>query len=304
MLQGLIIKPYSLQVFDLARWVVQQATVAVAETTSVGRVALGASESVEADSTAKTTVTGHGLLIGIATPQDTWVMTPGLGQRLRTVSVRVYDPGPRAANVTISSPAAGRPLTEITATVPAGQVREILLPLPSVSSSKSGAKPAGLLQEGPIVVRSAEGVGVVVARIAVDQVTARSQTVSFLAGTADPSGEWLLPAGWDATITSTTPAPSSVLLICNPGSKRVDVKVVQLTSAGTPNLTSLTTVSVAAGGTATVALHLVGATTSFAGLDIIANGPVVAEQDYDVAATSRTTAAVAPAPVGGLPVTR
>ncbi|MGA8679112.1 MAG: hypothetical protein ABSB54_12520 [Acidimicrobiales bacterium] len=296
-LQGIIIKPYSLQVFQLARWVVQQATVAVTETTSVGRVAMGASESIESDSTAATVVSGQALLIGVATPNDAWVMTSGLGQPLRTVSVRVYDPGSRAASVTIFCPVVGKPLTEITAVVPAGEVRAVTLPLPTASNTSRGKAPPPLVA-GPIVVRTAEGVGVVVARIVVRQDTPRSQTVSVVAATANPADDWLVPAGSGTSVAVATSVAGS-LVVSNAVSAPADLEVDQLAAAGQSNAATLTTLTVAAGGTGTVKLQLAG--TSFAVLEVRASSPVVIEQDYSPASAS-DTAPVGPTPVEGIPV--
>jgi hypothetical protein len=299
-LQGLIIKPYSLQVFDLSRWVVQQPTLAVAVSTTIGRVALGAAETVASDPTATTATNGQALLVGVALPQDTWVMTPGLGQITRTVAVNVYDPGSRPARVTIASPVPGRPLTEISVVVPAGGVREVVLPLPTGGSSLGHA---ALPVEGPIVVRTAEGVGVVVARIAVQHLGSHTETLALAAGTAQPSDGWILPAT-SGSATTTVPPLGGGLVFSNPGAKPTVLQLSELTTAGgSSSLPLLKTVTLAGGSSLTVALPLPLKATGFAGLLVTAGAPVVAEQDFYAVGTAQQPIPVAPVPTLGVAVT-
>jgi len=261
-------------------------------------VAMGASVTIESDSTAATAVSGQALLIGIDAPQSTWVMTPGMAQPSRTVSVRVYDPGSRPASVTISSPVSGEPLTEIATVVPAGEVRDLTLPLPPGSFSHDVTHPSAV--EGPIVVRTAEGVGVVVARITVRQVSAYAETVSLAGATANPCDDWLVPTG---SVTGTAGAsPAGSLVVSNPGSVQAEVEVDELTAASGSSPATLTTLVVGPGGTATATLHPTSG-ASLEGLEVRSSSPVVAEQDYH-AASAIHALAVGPSPVVGVPVLR
>jgi hypothetical protein len=325
-LQGVIIKPYSLQVFDLARSVVQQATVAVTATTSVGRIDLGASETVASDSTASTSVSGQALLIGIAAPQQTWVMTPGLSGSDRTVAVDLYDPGSRPASVTMSSSVPGRPLIEVSATVPAGEVRQVGLPAPTAtpsSSHTSGSHKSARNPtvpppvEGAVIVRTAEGVGLVVARVATQRSGAHSETVATVAATAEASDGWVLPvsSGQSATGTAAHSTSSTsgqgtrstqplggALLISNPGPATVEVHVMELSAAAPLSVVRLTTVSVVAGGTSTVTLQLRLTGPPFAGLQVDASSAVVAEADLYARSATGQALAIAPVPLEGIPV--
>lgn len=309
MLQGLIIRPYSVAVFNLARLAVQQATVAIAATTSVGRVVLGAYESTASDSTAATALSGQALLIGVAAPRATWVMTPGLGGPDRTVAINVYDPGSRSASVTISSEATstavhGRPMTEISSVVPAGEVREITLPLPNARMASSKTTRHVILLQGPMLVRAAGGVGIVVARSALLQVSAHAQTLAVVAATAGPARDWLLPAASSTNSRSPEQALSGGVVISNPGPARVEVALVELTAGGTPSSRLLRTLVVPAEATETVGLHLPIPAVSFAGLEVNASSPVVAEQDCYALGTPRYVLPIAPVPVEGVPVNR
>ncbi len=299
-LQGLIVKPYSLQIFNLSRWVVQQPDVAVAVSTTIGRVALGAAETVASDPTAATAMNGQALLVGVAVPEDTWVMTPGLGQITRTVSVDVYDPGPRPATVTIASPVLGRPLTEISVVVPAGLVREVELPLPT-AGSPAGNEP--LPVEGPIVIRTAEGVGVVVARVAVQHLGPHTETVALAAGTAQPSDGWVVPVT-AGSATTTVPRLSGGLVFSNPGSEPAVLRISELTTAsGSSSLQQLSTLTLAGGSSAKVVLRLPIAGADFAGLIVDSGTPIVAEQDFYALGTVQHPVPVAPVPTLGVAVT-
>jgi hypothetical protein len=299
-LQGLIVKPYSLQVFDLSHWVVQQPDVAVAVSTTIGRVALGAAETVASDPTAATAINGQALLVGVAVPQDTWVMTPGLGQITRTVAVDVYDPGPRSAAVTIVSPVLGRPLSEISVVVPAGGIRQVELPLPT-GGSPIGNVPLGV--EGPIVIRTAEGVGVVVARVAVQHLGPHTETVALAAGTAQPSDDWILPVT-SGSATTTVPPLGGGLVFSNPGSKPAVLRLYELTTAaGSSSLQQLRTLTLAGGSSVKVVLRLPIAGADFAGLLVNSGTPIVAEQDFYARGTVQHPVAVAPVPTLGVAVT-
>lgn len=303
-LQGLIIKPYSLQVFNLARSVVQQGILAVTETTSVGRLVLGASETLAADATANIAVSGQALLIGVATPQDTWVMAAGLAQPGRSVSMSVYDPGTRPATVTISCAVAGHSLVEITETVAAGGVRAILLPFPAATSSGS-KKATSLPVDGPIVLRTAQEVGVVVARIAIRRVSAHAETVALSAATANPADDWLLPAT-SPPATAQTVAIAGGLVVSNPGTSAVQVSVLQLTASGGSVPLQVTTVTIAPDSSATVKLGLLAPAGGpfFAGLEVRAGSTVVVEQDFFAVSGTSGPGLDVPAPVQGIPVAR
>lgn len=299
-LQGLIVKPYSLQVFDVARWVVQQGPIAIAVTTTAGRVALGAAERVASDATSITSTSGQALLIGLVQPRDQWVLTPGLGTTRRSISLRVYDPGSRAASVTIAVPVIGAAPIEITAEVPAGEVRAIDLPsstAPAPKAPKGSGSQAGravLRFEGPITVRTAEGVGIVVSRTAVLTTGHHYETVAFSEATSFPAKEWVVPA------TESGAAVSGGVVISNPGRHPVEVKVIELSAdAGAPITTTLT---VPSGATMTAAVQFSASERTVSGILVIAGGLVVAEQDFYALGTPNEVVPVAPAPVDGIPV--
>ncbi len=301
-LQGVIVQPYSLQVFELAHSVVQQPTIAVTETTSVGRLVLGASTSAEADITAATSLTGGGLLVGIAAPQQTWTMASGLELAGRTVSVRVFDPGPRATSVTITCPVAGRATIELTATVAAGRVRDVPLPFAALAPSRSG-RPAAL-PAGPITVRSAEGVGVVVSRQTVEQVGPHAETVALLSPSAQPAARWVLPASSSAQAVAGGVTIAGGVVVANGGGVTASVTVLELTASGPSHLRSLRTFAVAPGRATAIGLRLPPESgTAFAGLEVVSTVPVVAEADFYAVGPPQHPAPVMALPVEGVPVT-
>lgn len=305
-LQGLIIRPYSLQVFDVARLVVQQDLVAISDETTVGRVVLGAYETVVSDPTATPALHGQALVVGVGSPRSSWVMTPGPAARGGTVSLDVYDPGSRAADVSISSSAAssqatGRPVVEISAIVPAGDVREITLPSPTVASARTSKASSRRILGGPIVLRVARGVGVVVARSDVQQVAVRAQTVALLAATCEPASEWLLP-GAPATSTAGSLPERGDIVVSNPGAAQARIEVLRLSTAGPPGRSQLAVLSLAPGTTVTLALSLPAHGTASAGLELISSSPVVAEQDLSTVGPHRRANLVAPAPLEGIPL--
>jgi len=309
-LQGLIIKPYSLEVFDVGRSVVQQPAVAFAVTTTAGRVAVGAYETVASDPTARTSVTGAALVIGIDHPQDQWVLTPGLGTTRRAVALRVYDPGSRPASVTVSSPVAGGPAIEETDEVPAGEVRAIELLAPAAGStatgtasttsttSGAGSRAATAAVEGPIVVRAARGVGVVVSRIAVLTLGVHYQTVAFAAVTSVPADDWVLPA-----IASGTTLAGGVV-VSNPGLASVTVEVEGFGAAAGAGgaVRQLGTLTVAAGASATESFALVGSGAGLSGVLVRSGAQVVVEQDFYALGTHDDDVSIAPVPVEGIPL--
>jgi len=301
-LQGLIVKPYSLQVFDIARSVVQQASMAITVTTTAGSVAAGASETIASDATATTSASGSALVIGIGAPQDRWVLTPGLGMARRTVGVRVYDPGPHAAIVTISSPVKGRSPIEITQVVPAGEVRAIDLPAPPGSVKKEPNAPArghgaSPVAEGPIVVATARGVGVLVSRIAALTVGSHAETVAFAAVSSVPANNWVVPAA--ATGTSA----SGGIVISNPGLETVHVEVAGFSpGGGAASTTQFAKLTIPPMASATAPLFLPASEASFAGVLVTASGQVVAEQDFFALGTPHDPVPVTPVPVEGIPV--
>jgi hypothetical protein len=306
----LIIKPYSLEVFDVGRSVVQQPAVAFAVTTTAGRVAVGAYETVASDPTARTSVTGEALVIGIDHPQDQWVLTPGLGTTRRAVALRVYDPGSRPASVTVSSPVAGGPAIEETDEVPAGEVRAIELLAPAAGStatgtasttsttSGAGSRAATAAVEGPIVVRAARGVGVVVSRIAVLTLGVHYQTVAFAAVTSVPADDWVLPA-----IASGTTLAGGVV-VSNPGLASVTVEVEGFGAAAGAGgaVRQLGKLTVAAGASATESFALVGSGAGLSGVLVRSGAQVVVEQDFYALGTHDDDVSIAPVPVEGIPL--
>jgi hypothetical protein len=299
--EGLIVRPYSLQVFDVARSVVQQATVAITVTTTAGSVAVGASETVASDASASTSASGHALVIGIGQPRDRWVLSPGLGATGRTVGLRVYDPGSRAATVAISSPVEGRSPIEITEEVPAGEVRAIELPVPAAPLAKT-PKTSGIEQhaptaEGPIVVQTARGVGVVVSRIAALTVGNHEETVALAAVTSAPASDWVVPA------TASGASVAGGIVISNSGLEAVEVEVVGLTArGGAASVTRLSKLIVPPRASTTAFVHLPASGATFSGVFVRASAHVVVEQDLYALSTPHEVVPLAPVPVEGVPV--
>lgn len=301
-LQGVIVQPYSLQMFELARSVVQQPTLAVIATTSVGRLVLGASASVESDVTATTSSSGGGLLVGTAAPQQTWTMASGLELPGRTVSVRVFDPGPLPTRVTITCPVVGRPTIELSATVAAGRVEDVALPFAALAPSRSGLPAA--LGAGPITVRSAEGVGVVVSRETVEEVALHAETVALLAPSAQAADAWVLPATSNADAVAAGTTLAGGVVVANGGATAATVTVLQLSTGGSAGRT-LRTLTLPAGGAVAVDLRLPPAGgTAFAGIEVESTAPVVTETDFSAVGTSQRPVPTLPMPVEGIPVER
>jgi hypothetical protein len=300
-LQGLIVSPYSLQVFDIGRSVVQQPIVAITVTTTAGSVAVGASETFASDVTATTSASGRALVIGIGRAQDRWVLTPGLGTTSRTVGLRLYDPGSRAATVTISSPVSGEPPIEITVEVPAGDVRAVQLPVPvaalakTQTTSRRRAPRVSPAVEGPIVVQTAEGVGILVSRIAVLTVGVHEETVAFAAATSVPAIAWVVPA------TASGESVAGGIVISNSGLEPVEAAVVGLTGRG-GSVLEVSRVTVAPGASSTVPVSLPASGAPFSGLLVTASAPVVVEQDLYAVSTPHEVVQVSPVPVEGVPV--
>jgi hypothetical protein len=215
-LQGLTIKPYSLQTYNIGTWVVQHPTVAVTVSATVGQVAVGTLETQSS-----TGSTGESLEIGEDQLSTVWTLTPGVMVLGRTVAIRVYDPSTRATTVSISSPVSGGPSIDLTASVAAEGARTILLP-PSISQRpKAGAPP---IVEGPIVIRTSEGVGVAVARLGAADVASRLMAVGTMAATAAaPESQWLLPDSG---------AAGEAIVAANPGKTTVNVELYGLSASG------------------------------------------------------------------------
>jgi hypothetical protein len=302
-LQGLIVRPFSLQVFDIGKSVVQQPVVAVAVAATAGRIATGASETVGSDPTAATAITGRALVVGIGQPRDRWVLTPGLGTVESSTGVRVYDPGSRSATVTIFSPVGGRAPIEITEEVPAGQVRTVELPVPAAPAGRT-QKTSGLPSkaaapvEGPIVVQTAEDVGVVVARIATLTLGAHEEAVAFAAASSVPANVWVVPAiAFGVSV-------AGGIVISNTGIGSTQVEITRLGSgSGAAGATGLSTLTIGPGASTTASVGSPVAGTTFSGLLVTASAPVVVEQDLYALSTPHETVPVMPAPVEGIPVT-
>jgi hypothetical protein len=232
------------------------------------------------------------------------VLTPGLGATRRTLGLHVYDPGPRAATVTISSPVGGEPPIEITEEVPAGEVRAVVLPSPAAPVRKS-PEIAGARQhqaqppaEGPIVVRTAEGVGVVVSRIAVLVVGHHEVTVAFTDVTSMPANDWVVPA------TASGASVAGGIVISNSGLQQVEVELIGLTArGGAASITQLSTLTVPPSASAAASIHLPASGGSYSGVLVIASARVVVEQDLYGLGTLHEIVPVAPLPVEGVPVT-
>jgi hypothetical protein len=288
-LQGLIIKPYSLQIFNLGRWVVQQPTLGVTVSASVGRVAVGAAETEAPNGR----VSGSGLLIAVDQTASVWVMPPGVIRAGRSVAVRIFDPGVRSAMVTISSPLAGRAPIELTDNLVAGGVLDVSLPLRASATKKGKASsPAAAgapAVEGPIVVRTAEGVGVVVSRITALPYAGQDQAATFAAATSVPSRRWVLPA---ATGVFGKSGLREHLVLSNPHNAVASARV-EVLRAGSG---AVSTIAIPANSTATLAVgssrgHLLGAVLVLASASVIAEAEIFASHG-----------AFRPSPVEGVPI--
>jgi hypothetical protein len=253
-LQGLTIKPYSVQTFKIGTWVVQQATVAVTVTASVGQVAVGASE---AQSSAGST--GSALVIGAYRASTTWTVGAGFSVLGRTAGIRLYDPGSAAATVSILSPVSGGPSVNLTAGVPAGGVITVQVPVTIAPPKSPKAAP---IAEGPIIIRSAQNVPIVVARIVSSPLAGGVKAVNYLAVTAQPAPIWVLPAAGRG---------GGVVVVANPGAASINVSLDGTkTSGGLKGLVGLT---VPAGGRGTFTVPSSGYGSYF----LASSQPFVAE---------------------------
>jgi hypothetical protein len=209
------IKPYALQTFDLGKWVVQRPTVAVTVSTTVGRVAVGAEETQLGPSS-----DGQSLVVAVDQPSTVWTLTPGLTVLGRTTDLRIYDPSSQPTTAAISSPVTGGPSVSLTASVPAGGVITVQLPV-TVALPRS-SKDAAIV-EGPIILRSSEGVGVVAARVVLSPTGSGPAGVTYMGVTSPPSREFVVPGGG---------AAGQALVVANPNVAPLTVRVYAVRAGG------------------------------------------------------------------------
>ncbi len=284
-LQGLIIPPYSVHTFAIGPWVVQQPTVAVTVMATAGQVAIGAGETVSSGS-----ATGQSLVIGSYQTRAAWFLSPGMEVPGRTVAVRVYDPGTRAATVTISSPVVGGPSVDLTAVVPGEGALTVALPL-ATSRPKTPTTAPVQVTEGPITVRTAEGVGVVVARVVAVPLTGMASSVSYLAATSWPVATSVVPGRQEAVGTT--------LVLADPGSSGATVEVATLPPEGLASRL-VARLTVQAGGRTSLELSSGEAGSA---LLVTATEAIVAETvRYPISPHSTTTLPVQPQEVAAVPV--
>lgn len=288
-LQGLIVQPYSLQTYGIGAWVVQRQTVAVTVAATAGQVAVGATETQSGGA-----ASGQALVIASDETRDTWVLGPGLDVPGRTVAVRVYDPSERQATVTISSPVSGGPSIDLTAGVPAGGALTVELPLAPARPSSRG-RPVPRVIEGPITIRSADGVGIVVARLTVVPAGSGTSAVSYIAGTSWPSLLSIVP-GRQA-------AGGSAIVLANPGVVAATVQLTSLpssTAGGTVEGRVFGRLTLPPGGRETFDL---GAVSAGAAIEVSASEAIVAESErYPVAPAGSSPLPIQPEPAGAVPL--
>jgi hypothetical protein len=313
-LQGIAVEPRTVVVVDIGRSVVQQQMVALDVTAVAGQLAAGVAEVNLSTQTHTTAASPTALFTGVGATASSWELPPsppasaGAAAVISAPSVRIFDPGTAPAVVSVSKSAPGGAAASITETVPAGNVVSILVPVPQVPRATAGkSKQHHPLPHAttpalgaPIMVRSAHGVGVVVALAGAP--TAHSSGIaatSFVATAAASTGAVL--AG-----SVSTPTVRDALVMSNPGGAVVTVTISELSGststasatgsansssgASAPAAAVLGTVNVPAGGGAIVALSTYLSDAPALALVVHCSAPVVLSQVFVIAKATKATA--------------
>jgi len=305
-LQGIAVEPRTVTVVDIGRSVVQQPLLAVDVSAVAGQLAVGAAEVNLSTEQHATVTSPTALFIGVGEAAPSWDLPPpqpasaGTAAAITMPSVRVFDPGSAPAVVSVSESAPGAAGASITETVPAGRVVAIPVPVPELAQAAHKPKKhrgpqhaAAPVFDAPITVRSARGVGIVVALAGAP--TAHSSGIaatSFVATAGSSTGAVVLGA-------ISTPTVRDALVLSNPGSGAATATISELavsanstpsgSGASAPPAAVLGTVNVPAGGGASVALSAYLSDTPALALVVRSSAPVVVSQVFVVAKTTKTT---------------
>lgn len=315
--QGVVVPPKSLAVFDLAKYVPQRTRVAVAVNATAGRIVVGSLSVVSAEVQTKLLGPGHSyaeegasLAVGVGRPLDRWVMPLGPLASSQAEAVRLFDPGPRPAVVTLRTDTSGSRPATLTVTVPAGATATTSVPIvtgaaaSSAAASAEGAAPPSSSQastsgqstgstkgsrsiDGVLTVTTADGVGVVAARRVYEALPHGRVGLVASAPSSAPANNWIASGAADAS------ALGEQLVVTNATGRPRTARVLELpapgpeTAKGTPPWR--TTLQLGPWQSAVVPLKTVtgGYPRSRFGLEVSTDGPVLVTTEYQ--------------PTGGLP---
>ena len=266
-LQGLAVPANGITVLDLGHFVVQQRVVGVAVTATSGRVVTGALEHLFEPHVGA----GNALVTGVGSPRSTWVLTPGPAVADTMILVRVLDPGRRPVIVSVSSPFAGQPTSEVTLQVAAGAAAEVPLPVPSAARGSAGGGVGPAPREGAIVVRAGGGEGVVVSAVTSVPVSGQPDVAVVGVPAAEQSMTWLLPGAMSYALANDD------VEVANPGSSTAHVVVERFSASG---ITEVAKADVAAGATTWVKLWETIRNTPVFSLRVTSSASVVVSQAF------------------------
>lgn len=279
-LQALVVKPRSMSLVDLGRYVPLRPHLAVAVRATVGRVVVGSlgdlSRKVATSLLGPLHAypeTGQQLCVGLGSAATSWLVqgvTAGGAQ-----AVRIFNPGSRTAEVELSTPPTRPGLKPATLSlgVAPGVTETAFAPGEKVTSghAATGAQPALLS------VKSTNGTGVVVEGEDYVSVShGRRQAVELLSSPPSlaTARVWIVPAA------EHTAYGYDQLLVTNTASRAVTFSVQRLApaepggQAGAP--ADLANGQVPPGSSTWVDLHgLVAASAAPFGLELKASGPVL-----------------------------
>lgn len=282
-LQGLVVPPRSLEVFDLARFVPQRSHVGVEVTARVGRIAIGSTWSVHARYA--TTIrglahhyveTGSGIEVGAGTARDRLELPLGAVGASETEALRLFDPSARPARLELRTTAGDAKVATLSVTVPPGHVVTVAAPVavsaPAPSHDRHhrrrNDRRPGATAESTLVVESTNGVGVVASR---DSFLARgpsSVTVRSLEPIEPLASAYVLPAPASPAGRRLRHNPSEELVLSNLGSSSLSVALDELVSERAPSGSPsepVATVTVPAHSSVTVSLGSVVGSSAKAG---------------------------------------
>ena len=286
--QGVVVPATGLVVLDLRRWVFQFTSLAITATAVSGDIVVGELEtaaatiSVASGSTTTNRIThahlsGGSLLVGSDRGRQQWAFA-ALQSRTGVASMfSVYDPGTRAISVSVAPPGRAGKVAALTEDVPAGGIVDFATPI--APGTRMGAKS---------VVVSAQGAGVVVARLTTRQQGPALEELSTTSGTAGPGERWLLPGG------VVTPGIDDVVAIDNPGLTNASVTLLELIG-GSSGAVWMGDFRVLAGTQRNIDLRPILKDAPEVAFEISATAPVLVEQQLRQGRGQTTD-------VGGIPI--
>jgi len=253
--QGVVVPAQSLVVLDVGRWAPQHPTVALSAEAVSGEIVLGAlettSEVVKVPAphamVRAVSLSGAALVVGAGSPLPEWGFSGGPAASGLSVLFAVFNPGLVPETVTVSAPAArgaqkGAP--SLVSTIGAGATETLESPvLPG-----RGASPGVVVVNARATGRRSSG-AVVVDRVLVGAGVGADRGLGVTEASAGPARGWLV-------VSPEAPAGSTYrLLLANPGSRAVFVRVTSLGGAnGGASGALAASATVAAGGEAEVAV--------------------------------------------------